>query len=225
MYLSVFQILLFAHLLGDFVFQTNKIAYLKSHSKLGVYYHGAIVLVSNVLVLFLCNIRLMLLPLLISISHLIIDKIKNRFQSTFKGKESLLFLIDQLLHIIVLKLAVKVFSMLPSYVMLQVDLILLSKIIILSYVSTVFCVLIIKDLYPSEKKNEFFRSGERLIEMFFSILLFIIITSKYKMSWIFVIGISLVFFMIERNYLKYEAKTIYLKSFVIMIFQISMICI
>ena len=94
--------LLLAHLLGDFVFQTDALVRWKSRSVLGVLVHGAIVTAST----FICTIwfgsETWLISVAIGVSHTGIDLIRSRLshKGLSTSKELWVFLADQGLHLI-----------------------------------------------------------------------------------------------------------------------------
>lgn len=90
------------HVLGDFYFQTDKMAQQKDKSWKGIVKH-AIEYAASVLLIFLLfiNMNLMKWILLYSASHLIIDAVKYKLLRIGKIKKSAkLFIIDQCAHII-----------------------------------------------------------------------------------------------------------------------------
>ena len=102
--LNIFVCLLLAHVLSDFVFQSNLIYKLKTKSKYGLYLH---VTMSFVLSFLLCmpfsfNFFFLLWLVAVTISHYFIDKIKLFFQRNIIKKELVHFFIDQSLHILIL---------------------------------------------------------------------------------------------------------------------------
>lgn len=99
--------LLIAHLLGDFLFQTDKSVQQKEKYKLktiGLYLHA---LLHGILtLLFLWDLNLWHIAVIIAVSHLIIDAIK--LYTTNKRNKRWLFLIDQIAHVAVI-IAVVIF--------------------------------------------------------------------------------------------------------------------
>ncbi len=90
--------LLFAHLLGDFLFQPKKWVDAKTKKKEKapeMYYH--ILLVTFLTYLFLWDRRHWYIPLIVMASHLVIDIWKSHRPNTFTY-----FLVDQGLHILVI---------------------------------------------------------------------------------------------------------------------------
>ena len=94
--------LLLAHLLGDFVFQTDAVARWKSRSVLGVLVHGAIVTVSTLLCTIWFGSKAWLISVAIGVSHTGIDLVRSRVshKELSTSKELWLLMGDQALHLI-----------------------------------------------------------------------------------------------------------------------------
>ncbi|WP_160067120.1 DUF3307 domain-containing protein [Sphingobacterium bovisgrunnientis] len=100
--LVVFLKLLFAHILGDFVFQTKTMV---SKRKENVAYLFLHVLIHAILLLLLFYTDLKnywISIAFITFSHLAIDSLKIGLESKFANKSLLFFCVDQLLHVAVL---------------------------------------------------------------------------------------------------------------------------
>ena len=101
--------LLFAHFLGDFLFQPYSWVKNKERRKLAspkLYFHILIHIALSFL--FIWDLRLWYIPLIIGISHLIIDASKLLLQNGRNNR--LLFFIDQALHILVIGFIVLLFT-------------------------------------------------------------------------------------------------------------------
>ncbi|MBW8522680.1 DUF3307 domain-containing protein [Chryseobacterium chendengshani] len=97
----IFNLLILAHLLGDFILQPNSWVSDKENRKLKSKYLYFHVLIHTVLsFVFLWNIELWWIPALVGISHFIIDSAKIQFQNVKTKKRW--FFIDQILHIAVI---------------------------------------------------------------------------------------------------------------------------
>lgn len=104
------KLLMIGHLLGDFYFQTNKMVEKKKESFWSTALHCFIYAIAMWLVLFLATgeIRKYILPtLIIGILHLVIDGIKIGVNKVCKAPKWQLavFVIDQIIHILILFLA------------------------------------------------------------------------------------------------------------------------
>lgn len=101
------QMVLLAHLLGDYVFQGDRIAAWKSRSVWGVVVHGAIVTLFTWLCAWLVWPGWWPYALLIGAAHIAIDVARTRVKKAGPGMALLLFLLDQALHLLVILLAVR----------------------------------------------------------------------------------------------------------------------
>lgn len=109
---TVFQLcvtLILAHLIGDFLLQTSWLAKKKKKSTWIMLLHSLINAVT--VYLLLANWMLWLLPLVIFISHFLIDFGKSRFKKDTLGT----FLLDQVLHFAVMGMLIA-FYLLPKVV-------------------------------------------------------------------------------------------------------------
>ena len=110
MFKEYFILLLLAHVIGDFYFQTNYMSKKKDSSMKWVIIHSLFYWLSTMLILSpVMSINILLIGTIAAASHAIIDilkylyirKIRNRKEIT-AGKERNIFFADQLLHIICL---------------------------------------------------------------------------------------------------------------------------
>lgn len=95
--------LILGHLLGDFIFQPNKLVLWKMRSKIGTLAHTAIHFILNLLILlpFIINGYIWLIGVAFGLSfmHFWIDQVKINYDLKH-DKKVLPFLIDQLLHLL-----------------------------------------------------------------------------------------------------------------------------
>ena len=101
--------LLFAHFLGDFLFQPYSWVKDKERRKLAspkLYFHILIHIALSFL--FIWDLSLWYIPLIIGISHLVIDASKLLLQNGRNNR--LLFFIDQALHLLVIGFSVILFT-------------------------------------------------------------------------------------------------------------------
>lgn len=102
------QLLLIAHIFGDFLFQTNGLATRKQARKRAFFLH--VVLYTLCMAVFLLlslplTLALVLLPI-ISVSHLLIDLCKvRRVKNNPASDDVILFVVDQALHVIIILMA------------------------------------------------------------------------------------------------------------------------
>ncbi|MHB8061024.1 MAG: DUF3307 domain-containing protein, partial [Ruminiclostridium sp.] len=107
MELMLFTILITLHVIADFYFQTDKIAKAKIISYEGVYRHAIqyAFTFAIALVCFRTNIKLILFLCLAVLAHFLIDSLKfivnkGRFFDRVTDKLGMIFVLDQLLHIL-----------------------------------------------------------------------------------------------------------------------------
>ena len=102
----IFKLLLITHLVGDFIVQPEKLANLKNNKKLFLIVHALIYTFVNALILSLfCNIlEFMICIIGILSSHFLIDlgRVWTNKRWNSNKKLFLFFIIDQILHILVL---------------------------------------------------------------------------------------------------------------------------
>lgn len=101
------QMMFLAHLLGDYVFQGDRIASWKSRSVWGVVVHGAIVTLFTWLCSFLVWPYWWPYVLLIGAAHIAIDIARTRVKKVSPAMALLLLLLDQALHVLILVLTVR----------------------------------------------------------------------------------------------------------------------
>lgn len=99
------EMMLLAHLLGDYVFQTDALVRWKLRSLWGVVAHGAVV----TLCLWLCSLPFSLTwwpyALGVGIAHTLIDVVRARLGSVKPTIDLMLFLIDQAAHLLTIAAA------------------------------------------------------------------------------------------------------------------------
>lgn len=110
----LFKLLLLAHLLADFVFQSKKMAEGKQESFGCLLKHALVYTGFMAAACFgLINLSKVLIPFfIIVLSHLILDLIKSQHKKRLhKGWGLVLFVIDQILHLLVLILCIHFFDL------------------------------------------------------------------------------------------------------------------
>lgn len=108
---TALALLVLGHVLGDFVFQTDRLAENK-HKWRPLLAHAGIVLVVHVAVIIpLLTPRSGLLVLTIGLTHILVDAVTARIRDRQKASSAPLFLVDQAVHLLVLFIG---WSLLPS---------------------------------------------------------------------------------------------------------------
>jgi len=96
-------ILILAHLLGDYLLQTQRIVRWKSRSLVGVLAHGGIVTVTTLFCATLIDAKFWPYALLIGMTHTVIDVARARYLHPVSSNEELLwYLADQAAHLTVI---------------------------------------------------------------------------------------------------------------------------
>ena len=96
-----------AHLLGDYLFQTDSLARWKARSLMGILAHGGIVTLTTVVCAALVSPRWWPYAMLIGLIHTVIDLVRARFLRTSNSAWELIwYLLDQLAHLAVIVLVV-----------------------------------------------------------------------------------------------------------------------
>lgn len=191
-FIQLLMCLFLAHLVGDFLLQTSSLAKKKQKSAWMMALHSLIN--GAVSYLLLANWTIWLVPLIITVSHFLIDFAKSRFK-----KDSLwLFLADQVLHLSIILLLV-VLYLLPNNInsywfqnfpkIAPVITVMLSSLILLTFAGGVFvgyCVRPfqdqIKSYYEKLKKNpvEGLKEGGKVIGWLERLLIFVfVLTGQY----------------------------------------------
>lgn len=213
--MDIFLLFFLAHLAGDFVLQTNKIAALKMSSTKGLIIHTLLVSAVAMALLSILGANGIAIGFISGVFHLVIDYIKTKLQKKIYIKGLIYFLLDQALHLIVIALLVKAFLSIYANYSLQsswfitwigiaaddfiagVRLIILF--ILITYVSTIFVKMILRDLYPDVRKTAFFFKWERIIDAFIGALTFVCI---YFLDIYALIPFILLYFLYSRIQMK-----------------------
>jgi len=96
-----------AHLLGDYLLQTDSLARWKARSLVGILAHGGIVTLTTMVCAVLVSPRWWPYALLIGLTHTVIDLVRARFLRTSNSAWELTwYLLDQLAHLAVIVLVV-----------------------------------------------------------------------------------------------------------------------
>lgn len=165
-----------AHLIGDYVLQSNKIAKMKSETVKGVALHSSVVTAVQIALLSPFGIKGLLIGALGGLTHFLLDWAKIPMNKYFKKFETVYFIIDQALHLGIIWLLSALLSppegLYNAYSAYMIFIKILIFLIILCFVSTVAVKILMRDLFPGLKKQEFFKKHERMLDALLSTLLF-----------------------------------------------------
>jgi len=151
--------LVLAHVLGDFVFQPNTWVADKecnTYRSKYLYLHGLIHLITLLLTLTF-DWTYWFAIICIVISHLLIDLFKLTLSKKFKRSTSLLFVLDQALHLLVIGIVVNLYT--PYKIPLKQlytpeNILLILAILFLTSVSTILMKIIMSRFSMEEDKTE-----------------------------------------------------------------------
>lgn len=172
--------LLLAHVINDFLLQTKAMAESKSQFRINILHCFILFVISTAFFVNQLSVNLVLMLIAISLLHGIIDLGKASLESRINSKSSwLLFLIDQLMHILIIFFGLYLFfsdeaiSILAGFQMILDKINLLKTavfLVVISFGGSYFTAAVCKGFKPAgERENSLDRAGryigilERLI--------------------------------------------------------------
>lgn len=225
MFKEIFIVFIAAHLIGDFVLQTNGIAKMKSENRKGVLIHSFIVMGVQVAFLSVYGVKGISAGVVSGILHYFIDYFKFMIESKL-NKQVPYFLFDQLMHIGVI-LVLCLFLINNNAIEISVTYIETSKIItifiLLTYVSTVFVKILIKDIFKSENYRVLFQLHERIIDAIFCWAIYLILYFSMEFNIILVIFITYLYSVLNKKLYESMLKVILTKSLAYIIIAVSLV--
>ncbi|TDO91997.1 uncharacterized protein DUF3307 [Halanaerobium saccharolyticum] len=115
----LYSLLILAHILADFTFQSNNTSRDKRKSNFALLKHGIIVFViSYILTIYYFSLSHFLMILLLSLLHVVIDYTKNRLIDKLGTFNLEIFILDQLLHFLVIFIIIPLFNPAPNLALL-----------------------------------------------------------------------------------------------------------
>lgn len=225
MNVSFFLVFILGHLVGDFVLQTNKVAIMKSTSKKGVLIHSIIVFISQAGLLSIYGINGIIAALLNFMIHYIIDSLKENISKYIKKYKFIIFVLDQIIHMTGIYILTLNFGVNKSTIMIDLSLIkILITIIVLTYVSSVMVIILIRDMDSSLIKNEFFKKNERIMDSFINLTVWLLF--YLPLSWSISLVILLFYFYqkYQKVFFDYNLKIGAIKYFVFIVMSYLIIC-
>ncbi len=210
--------LIFTHLLGDFVFQTSKLAQSKAESIRGVLKHVIIVFIINIVFLFNYGMLGEVIAIITTGTHFFIDYSKMKTKRYYKIT-SIHSIIDQIFHFAVISICYYCFRNIVNAPIIKLEYIgILNYLIIITYVSTVIAKMMLCDICKNQTiPCEFFKKNERIFDSF--IILAIVFSFINTILGITVLVIAAtIFYFVEINYFKFSQKQTILKAVVYLVF-------
>jgi len=169
---NFFLVFLLAHLIGDFVLQTDRIARLKASGSTGMSIHVVIVFLIQIIALSFFGFPGIAAATVGGIIHYFIDKMKLYLGQFIRKAQILAFAADQLLHVSVIAALTLIFSPYVNLTSSGSNIIRgIISIILASYVSTVGTKILLNDLNKKSIGTDFFKKGERLSDAALCIIL------------------------------------------------------
>jgi len=171
---NIILVFILAHMVGDFVLQTDKIVKLKAVSIKGIRYHISFIAVAQMLFLSVFGFRGLIVGFLSAVTHFGIDILKLKMNIYIKKIQSIYFILDQAMHFSVLLLLSYLIKPTMTVVFIDNNYIkYLIAFIFYTYVQSIFIKMVIRDIYLEERENAFFKKGERIFNSIVSLGLFL----------------------------------------------------
>ena len=212
----IFYYLLLGHLLGDFTFQTNRIAANKNTDTRWIILHTFIVTLSIILLTYHFGYIAILFALLNGLLHFGIDYYKAAIILKKPFYQFLAFLVDQLLHISILY----GISLIPikydtSHLPLSKEqvFLLIAVVFTISF-SSIIVQFLLKLLFSNQHPN-FFMYNERLIGNIVRITTFIFLYASIIFSETFIITFILLLSSITYYYISKWRKWMSIQYFIV----------
>ncbi len=155
-----FYYLLLGHLIGDFVLQTDKIAENKGRHWKWNLLHVLVVTLCIFLFSYTFGTLLLVMVLLNGPIHFVLDYYKNRIGKVLHFSDLVSFLMDQLIHIILLYFISQTAVYGSQHVIDFVTVRFLIVIVLITFFSAVFTQFILAALFP-RTDSRFFEKGEK----------------------------------------------------------------
>lgn len=203
-----------AHLIGDFVLQTNKVAYLKASGKWkDILPHIIIISFIQILALSIFGLKGLLAAVICSLIHYFIDYLKIYINKLFYDFQFLSFIADQLIHFLVIIILTILLA--PDFEIFDKQqyfkIRFFISTIIVTYLSSVAVKTLIRDLNRDIRSEIFFKKFERLTDALLGCILFAI--GFLPLIYIIPISISvlLLYKTIEKNQFDYIFNFVFYK--------------
>lgn len=203
---------LLAHFLGDFVFQTNKIAFLKSKNVQGVSIHIIVTGVIHLIILSLFGLQGLALTAILLITHFFIDLIKLKLKNI--KIPTTYFFIDQAMHLSTTILLAA--NMNAKSELITPKVVQYFRLTILVIICTYVATIVIKQLYfslgiLSFKTHTFFSPKEREIDGVFCAVFFALIYFRPDLYILYFFAAALLYLWAHKKAVVFDPKWLYVK--------------
>ncbi|MDF2925289.1 MAG: hypothetical protein K0R57_4203 [Paenibacillaceae bacterium] len=193
-----------AHAIGDFVLQTDRIAYLKSRHVRGVALHSVIVAAVQLAAMAVFGWAAVAAACAVSLLHFAIDCLKLACNKHFTHTQSLYFLLDQAAHLGCIGLAALLLAPEPVFgADMTAYVSTLIALIIVSYVASVFAKIVVRDLFRELRTGPFFAKYERPTDMVSGLLFYTGCSLRPSLGLPMVIALAAAYCLIQRRAWQY----------------------
>lgn len=216
---SFFLVFLLAHLIGDFVFQTNKIAELKSKGVQGIVLHVLILTAVQcaMLTLFFGPVAL-LSGLLVGAFHFGIDYMKKLLSPHIRSFQTGYFVLDQGIHVGIIYVVTSLIDLQKERLIVDSQWLLFAIAIILCYfVGTILVKYLLLDFNMIQKERPFFEKNERMMDGLTTLILMAAFGNSIVLSIAVAVIAAVLYGLLQRRILNYQAQVIRLKYFVLIL--------
>lgn len=207
-----FLFFILSHFLGDFVFQTTKMAKTKTTNIKGLMMHSTIVFIAQLVLMAFFGIYGIFAAVIASCIHFIEDYVKTVLTPIFIRLQIILFVLDQLIHILVILIltmflgtTTRIFEFNPQYVRLAIT------IVFLTHILTVAIKIILRDLHSDFANYPFFFKYERLIDALTTVLLWLVWHTPFYFSVMLIIIILFLYYVFQKTNYMYSPANIIIK--------------
>jgi len=215
---SFFLVFVLAHLIGDFVFQTNRIAALKSKAIQGIGLHVLIVTLTQCILLSIFFGLFGLLPgLLVGGIHFFIDYMKKQLNPYIRKVQTAYFVFDQAIHIAIIYGVTYLMYVDQGRLVVHSQWLLIAIGIILCYFAgSIMVKFVLMDLHLTKKDAKFFIENERISDGMTALALYAV----FGFPFIWIPGMLVFapsYTLLQKKLFAYSTKTSVIKYVVLLL--------
>lgn len=219
---SFIGLFILAHLIGDFVLQTNKVAKMKAKSQKGLVLHFCLIAGAQMILLgIFYGWTGVLVAFIIALIHWLIDAIKIKYTSGLKY-QTIYFLVDQSMHLLTI-LGVA-WLLKPGAGKYEINLLMVNlciAVIIAVYVLSILVQFILSDFFRGYNRETFFEPYERTIDAITALLVLFLMANLqvYTLIGLMVVGVG--FALVQKRLYDYAFSAASAKFAVFLLFAIG----
>ena len=219
---SFIWLLILAHMIGDFVLQTNRVAKMKATSQKGLLLHFCLITGTQMV---LMGIYYGLLgisaAIIVGLIHGFIDYSKVKITDKFKY-QSIYFILDQVMHILTIVVVAWLLNPGNSKYEINMHLLALNVMIIMAaYVLSILVQFLLMDFQLSKNRVAFFQPYERSIDSITALMVLFILNVDQLYALAAILPIGIAYGLIEGRRYGYSTKAIGMKFLVFVVFALS----